>query len=260
LTDADVVRLNQARPQMFVEELLERSIRHDERARELLMSRIAQMTSKVKMTDSMTKLERQSSFSTDLRVRQANVAVNIAIVSYTVEEGSAHGLLEFAKQDQKARYSAVYYAGMLGSLENDKDSVVQELREFALHDPDANVRQWAVEGLRFFNTEEALAVEWQAFTTDPAMNVRDRAGCNVSDCGIFERKMRFRYVPKLIALLDDSKQSSQMHSWAAMALTEITDANVSPTASAWKKWYEENGARKEAEFEAIPWYQVRGDQ
>lgn len=260
LTDADVARLEALDPQKTAEELLERSILHQERARELLMAKLPGLTSKITMTESMGKLEWRSGYSKDLRVRQANVLVNLAIAQYAVEDGAAQNLLEFGRQHPESRSSTVYYAGMLGSMQQDKDSVVGAIKEYALHDPNPEVRKWAVEGLRFFDTEEALAVEWEAFTTDSSAAVRDRAGCNVSDCGIFERRMRYKYVPKLIKLLDDPAQSAQMHTWAAMALSEITDANVAPNRQAWEQWYSEHGAPRETEIAALPWYEVRGDE
>jgi hypothetical protein len=260
LSVADIAMFERTNPQALVENLLERSIRHDDSARELLMSELPKLTSRIKMTDSMTKLEYRSQYSRDLRVRQANVAVNLAIAQYAAQDGAAADLLEYGRQHPEMKASTVYYAGMLGSTESNKDAVVEMIKQFALHDPDAKVRQWAVEGLRFFNTEQALAVEWESFTTDPSNDVRDRAGCNVSDCGIFTRKMRFIYVPKLIELLDDPKQSAQMHSWAAMALTEITDANMANNRRAWEQWYAANAKSKAAEFDSIPWYQVRGDE
>ena len=90
--------------------------------------------------------------------------------------------------------------------------------------------------------------------------MRDRAGCNVSDCGIFTRAQRMRFVPKLIELADDRNLTPQMRNWVFMALREITDASLPGDASAWRTWYEQHGAEKRAEFEALPWYQVRGDQ
>ena len=97
------------------------------------------------------------------------------------------------------------------------------------------------------------------------MNVRDRAGCNIADCGIFTRKQRMRMVPKLIDLaaqLGNSTPgtSAQMRNWCFMALREITDQNLPADADTWSRWYAEHGAEKMAEFERIEWWQVRGDE
>jgi hypothetical protein len=69
-----------------------------------------------------------------------------------------------------------------------------------------------------------------------------------------------RLVPRLIELANDPNLTTQMRNWVFMALREITDVSLPGDASAWRTWYAQHGAEKAAEFEALPWYQVRGDQ
>ena len=134
------------------------------------------------------------------------------------------------------------------------------LLNYALHDQDAAVRQWAVEGMRFLREDEVLDELFTSFTQDPATSVRDRAGCNISDCGIFTRKQRMRMVPKLLDLAMNPRTSGQMRSWTFLALQEITDENLPADALAWSRWYKEHGSEKMAEFERVDWWQVRGDE
>ena len=122
------------------------------------------------------------------------------------------------------------------------------------------MRQWAVEGLRFLGKDEVLDELYVAFTEDSSMNVRNRAGCNISDCGIFTRKQRMRMVPKLIDLAAQQSTSPQMRNWCFMALHEITDENLPADAIAWNRWYADHGSEKMAEFERLEWWQVRGDE
>jgi hypothetical protein len=122
------------------------------------------------------------------------------------------------------------------------------------------VRQWAVEGLRFLGKDEALDELFTSFTEDPVNNVRDRAGCNISVCGIFTRKQRMRTVPKLIDLAMNPRTTGQMRNWTFLALQEITDENLPADAPAWSRWYQEHGSEKKAEFERLEWWQVRGDE
>jgi len=117
-----------------------------------------------------------------------------------------------------------------------------------------------VEGMRYLGKDEALDELFESFTHDPSMNVRDRAGCNVSDCGNFTRAQRMRMVPKLLDLVSDNRTNPQMRAWSFMALHEITDANVPADAQSWKNWYRGHGAEKLAEFQALDWWQVRGDE
>jgi len=99
-----------------------------------------------------------------------------------------------------------------------------------------------------------------SFTHDPSDAVRDRAGCNVSDCGNFMRKQRMRIVPKLIELAADSQATPQMRNWTFMALREITDQPLASDASVWQDWYAQHGTEKMAEFERADWWRVHGDQ
>jgi hypothetical protein len=260
MTDADVSRINALPIQQQAEELLERSINHDERALEMFENNIEAWTSEVRLTDHMKQLDARATYSKDLRVRQAEADLYLAMEGWHRNSEAVDLLIQRAEQDKEYRPSAYYFLGMEGGRGVDSDKAFNVLRDRVLNDTDPVVRQWAAEGLRFFKTDEALEVLYQSFTTDANFNVRDRAGCNVSDCGIFTRAQRMRFVPKLIELAGDSSLNSQMRSWVFMALSEITDASVSSNASAWQKWYEEHGAEKEREFENLPWYQVRGDE
>ncbi|HEU5451279.1 MAG TPA: HEAT repeat domain-containing protein [Terriglobales bacterium] len=245
--------------QRQAEELLERSVRHDERALDQFERQISGWTGTVQLTDSMKKLEWRSRFSRDLRVRQANADLNLAVQGLRRDQETVDQLMKRA-QEPGSRNWAYYYLGMEGGRGVDSERIFAFLSDRALHDDDATARQWAVEGLRFFKTDEALEVLYQSFTTDPSFAVRDRAGCNVSDCGIFTRAQRMRFVPKLIELSADPTLQPQMRSWVFMALGEVTNAPVPANTEAWRSWYQQHGAEKEREFAALPWYQVRGDE
>lgn len=260
MTDEDVTRVAGLPVQQQAEELLARSIGHDERAIEVLQGSAVNWTSEVRLTDKMKQLDARATYSTDLRVRQADADLWLAMEGWHRNQEAVDLLLQRADQDKEYRPTAYYMLGIEGARGVDSEHVFSVLRDRALNDPDPVVRQWAVEGLRFFKTDEALDALFESFTHDASYTVRDRAGCNVSDCGIFTRAQRMRFVPKLIELAEDRNQNSQMRNWVFMALREITDVSLPGDVEAWRKWYEEHGAEKTAEFEALPWYQVRGDQ
>jgi HEAT repeat protein len=175
-------------------------------------------------------------------------------------QAAVDSLLQRAEQDKQYRPTAFYFLGIEGGRGVASAQAFAVLRERALRDPDPVVRQWSVEGLRFFKTDDALDVLYQSFTQDASYAVRDRARCNLSDCGIFTRTQRMRLVPRLIELANDPKLRAQMRKWVFMALREITDVPLPEDANAWRTWYVQHGAEKAAEFEALPWYRVRGDQ
>jgi hypothetical protein len=208
----------------------------------------------------MKQLERRSEFSRDLRVRYANADINLVLEGWQKNEQAADQLIERARTDQQYRAWAAYYLGMLAGRDVDYQRIHDALLSYARNDRDPTVRQWAVEGMRFLGKDEVLDELFISFTEDPSANVRDRAGCNISDCGIFTRKQRMRMVPQLIALALNPRTTPQMRNWTFMALREITDENLPADAVVWSRWYQDHGAEKMAEFERLDWWQVRGDE
>jgi len=260
LTDTDVGRVRALPAQAQAEELLERAIGHDPRALELFDQQIASWNGHLRMSDRMKQLEQRSRFSKDLRVRYANVDLNLALEGWQKNQQAADLLIQKAQADRHYRSTAVYYLGMLAARGVDYDRIHEVLLNYARYDQDAIVRQWAVEGMRFLGKDEVLDELFTSFTEDPAVSVRDRAGCNISDCGIFTRQQRMKIVPKLIDLAMNPRTTGQMKGWTFLALQAITDEPLPADALAWSRWYQEHGSEKMAEFERIDWWQVRGDE
>ncbi len=259
LTNADVQHLQTLPEQAQAEELLARAIQHDPRALDLFEQKIG-LWRNLKRTARMNELEVRSGFSTDLRVRYANADLNLAIDGFPKTDQSAEQLIAMAQTDPEHRPYSVYHMGMLAGRGVGYDRIYPILVDYAKNDPNPQVRQWAVEGMRYLGTDEALNQLFGSFTHDPSSAVRDRAGCNVSDCGNFKRKQRMRMVPRLIELTADPQTTPQMRNWAFLALHEITDETLPADASVWQDWYTKNGAEKMAEFEQSDWWKVRGDQ
>jgi len=260
MTDADAERILSLVPQAQAEELLERAIAHDSRALDLFEQNVGEWVGHIRLTDRMRQLERQSEFSTDLRVRYANADINLTLDGWRKNEEAADMLIERAKNDSNYRAAAVYFLGMLAGRGVAYEKIYPVLLDYAKHDPDAAVRQWAVEGMRYLGKDEALNELFESFTHDASNQVRERAGCNISDCGNFTRLQRMRMVPKFLELLSDANTNAQMRTWCFMALREITDANVPSNPQAWQTWYGQHSAAKLAEFERLDWWRVRGDQ
>ena len=260
LTDSDVQRLEAMPEQAQAEELLERSIGHDSRALDLFEQNIGIWLGDIKLTERMKQLEWRSRFSTDLRVRYANADLNLAMDGWSKTDNSADLLIAKAQSDSRYRPAAVYFMGMMAGRGVGYDRIYPVLLDYARNNPDPNVRQWAIEGMRYLGTDEALDALFDSFTHDPSDSVRNRAGCNISDCGNFMRKQRMRMVPKFIELTEDPQTTPQMRSWSFLALSEITDETLPADASAWRDWYTQHGAEKLAEFQQMDWWKVRGDE
>jgi HEAT repeats len=260
LTDTEVQRLQGMPEQVQAEELLERAIRHDSRALGLFEQNIGIWLGDIKLTERIKQLEWRSRFSTDLRVRYANADLNLAMDGWSKSDNSVDLLIARAESDPGYRQAAVYFMGMMAGRGVGYARVYPVLVEYARRNSDANVRQGAVEGMRYLGTDEALDVLFESFTHDPSDAVRNRAGCNISDCGNFMRRQRMRMVPKFIELAEDPQTTQVMRSWSFMALHEITDESLPADASVWRDWYTRHGAEKMAEFQQMDWWKVRGDE
>jgi HEAT repeat protein len=262
ITDEDVERIQQLPAQKQAEELLERAIQHDLRALDLFEQNIesADWLGKIRLTDRMKELERRSEYSTDLRVRYANADLNLSMDGWQKTDEAAEKLIERARTDTQYRAAAVYFMGMMAGRRVAYDRLYPVLLEYAKHDPNESVRVWAVEGMRYLGTDEALDQLFDSFMNDPSNLVRDRAGCNLSDCGNFKRAQRMRMVPNFISLAQDPNITAQMRNWSFLALHEITDENVPNDVSAWQSWYDQHGSEKLVQFEQADWWQVRGDE
>ena len=260
LSDMDLQRLQTLAKQAQAEELLDRAIQHDPRALDLFERSIGAWQGDIKLTARMKQLELRSRFSTDLRVRYANADLNLAMDGWPKTGNSAELLIARAQADPANRPYSVYYMGMLAGRGVSYKRIYPVLVGYAKHDANPQVRQWAVEGMAYLGTDEALDQLFDSFVHDASEAVRERAGCNVSDCGNFMRKQRMRMLPKLIQLAADPQIAPQLRNWTFLALREITDANLPADASAWQDWYTQHGAEKMAEFEGSEWWRVRGDQ
>ena len=260
MTVADAERVLALPAQEQAEELLERAIGHDQRARDLFEQQVESWVGHIHLSDHMKELERRSEFSNDLRVRYLNADINLTLDGWQKNDQAAEMLIERAQTDLHYRAAAVYFLGMLAGRGVAYERIHPVLLDYAKHDPDASVRQWAVEGMRYLGKREALDELFESFTQDPANNVRELAGCNISDCGNFTRLQRMRMVPKFLDLLANPETSAQMKNWSYMALREITDANVPADPQAWESWYRDHGTEKLAQFERLDWWQIHGDE
>ncbi|HLZ00054.1 MAG TPA: HEAT repeat domain-containing protein [Candidatus Angelobacter sp.] len=261
LTTADTERIFSLPLQDQAEELLERSIRHDARALSLFQLHLSEWKGVVKETSRMTQLLNRAQYSRDLRVRYAYCDMMLAMDGWNRDSDAVNTLVTRAKTtDAKSRAYDLWFLGMLGGRGVANEQVHSLLLHYARTDPDPYVRQWAVEGMRFLGTDRALNDLFDIFVSDPSFNVRDRAGCNVSDCGNFMRKQRMAMFPKFLDLAENPSTNSQMRNWSFLAMQEITDAALPSNAASWRQWYRDHGAEKMAEFQKIPIWQVRGDE
>jgi hypothetical protein len=246
-------------PQQQAEELLARALEHDSAAQQALTKRTPAWVGRLERTNNLEKVEEQARYSNDLRVRRSEADLELTVGGWPKTPNSVDRLISLAKSDPASRPSSLYFLGILAGDGVAPEPAHQFLLDTARKNPDQTARLWATEGMKFVGTDAALDELFAIFTQDASFAVRDRAGCNISDCGIFERKQRLRLVPRLIDLVSDPKANPQMRNWSFLALREITDENLPQDAAAWRRWYDDKASTKTAQFAALDWWQVRGD-
>jgi len=245
--------------QRQAEELMARAVEHDSDAAQAISERATTWVGHIESNSNLQQLENRGRYSSDLRVRRAEADLELTLYGWTKTPNTVDLLMGLAKSDAASRPSALYCLGILAGDGVASERAHQFLLDYARNNSDATARQWATEGLSFVGTDEALDELFQIFTQDPSFAVRDRAGCSISDCGLFERKQRFRFVPSLIDLVSDPHANPQMLNWSFMALREITDENLPADAVAWRSWNKDKGDAKRAQFTTLEWWQVHGD-
>jgi len=259
LTDADLQRILRMSPQHQAERLMEAAIQHDPAAREAILANAARWRGRLSNTPTWQKLEYRATYSKDLRVRAAVLEADLAMWKLEKTPQAVRRLVAQGEADHSTRPQNAYRLGVLANRGVEPELVHRTLLEYT-HDSDPATRQWAVEGMRFLGTDQALDDLFDIFQHDDSMTVRDRAGCNVSECGIFTRVQRMHMVPKLLALSADPTLNPTMRHWVFLALSEITDESLPEDAAAWGNWYAQHGAAKLAQFQRQPSWQVRGNE
>jgi hypothetical protein len=122
--------------------------------------------------------------------------MNLTLDGWHKDEEAARLLMERVRTDVAYRPAALYFLGILARDGIEYEQIHTFLLDYARNDRDANTRQWAVEAPQFLRKDEALDDLFRSFREDPSNKVRDRAGCNLSDCGLFTRVQRMRMVPR----------------------------------------------------------------
>lgn len=259
LSDADSERISSLAAQQQAEELLERSLGHDERALDLLNQQMPSWNGALKSTPRLQQLLQRARYSGDLRVRYAYSDLSLLADGLGKDNATTERLIEDAKNNPSSRAYDLWSLGLLGSRGVAIEQVHAALLEYAHNDPDVQVRQWAVEALGLLGTDEALNELFYFFSSDPSIAVRDRAGCNLSDCGNFTRQQRMTIFPNILKVAEDSSTPPQVRNWAFQAMSEITDVTLPSDATVWRHWYDQHGAEKQAEFARLPEWRVRGE-
>ena len=242
-TTKDMSRLDRMQPQQQAETLLELAVGQTEGANEQISSRVDRWPGKVQWNPQIASLSSAAMNSSDMRVRESGIEVELAAYGLAKNSASFEYLVKTVESgNHQQKIWALWALGLMGNRGVETDRVLEILTAH-LKDADAESRQWAVEGLALTATDDTIPPLLKMMHDDPAAIVRERAACGLAEAGMFTPQQRVSAVPQLLNYTDDATLDAQTHRWAFQALHDITHQQLPNDSAAWRAWYENQGAR-----------------
>jgi hypothetical protein len=237
LSEHEIEVLDKMSPQSQAELLLERSINHYRGANDQIAARVGGWRGQIKLNDRLNNLFVTALNSDDLRVRAAAIEVDIAARDLEKSPASFDRLEPDARNgEQGPRANALWDLGLLGNRGIEPERAF-EILVSSIHDPNVNIRYWAVEGLAYLGTDATIAPLLQVFHDDPSPMIRERAACGLAQSGMLSEKQRRRAVPRLLDFTDDRALDPETQKWVYQALRDITGQSLPHDPAVWRNWY-----------------------
>ena len=225
-------------PQRQAEALLERAVAQDSGAVEQISSRLDGWQGKLQWDSRMANLTTAALNSSDMRVRQSGVEVELAAYGLGKNTASLEYVLRTAESSNHSqKIWALWSLGLMGNRGVQQDRVLEVLTSH-LNDSDADSRRWTAEALGLVGSDQSIEPLLKAMHDDPSPLVRERAACSLAESGMFTPEQRMSAVPQLLKYTDDASLDAQTHAWAFHALSDITRQHLPNDAAAWRSWYE----------------------
>lgn len=233
----NTLQLDRMKPQKQAEALLEQAVSHNDGAVEQISSRVDRWHGNVEWSPQIAKLTTAALNSSDLRVRESGIEVELAAYGLAKNAASLDYLLNTAESpDHAQKIWALWALGLIANRGVETDRVVQVLSAH-LNDADVDSRRWAVEGLALAGSSQSIDLLLKAMHDDPSPSVRERAACGLAESGMFTPEQRFSAVPQLLNYTDDPSLDAQTHAFAFQALSDITRQRLGNDSAAWRSWY-----------------------
>jgi len=237
LSSAEVTRLNHLNAQGQAEFLLESAVSRRSGSTEQIMNRAEKWHGKMHLDPKLNSLLTAAFDVDDLEVRAAAVEVDLAALNLSKTPQTVARLeTTVGSGAQSQRVWALWELGLLGSRGVERGRVTQIL-ENQMQDSDVEVRHWAVEGMAYLGTDEAMELLLKTMHDDSAPSVRERAACGLAESGMFTNEQRRGAVPRLLDYAEDTSLDGQTRSWTFHALRDITGQKLPDDATAWRSWY-----------------------
>ena len=225
--------------QQQTEFLLERSINRYRGANEEILTRAPGWLGAIQATPQLESLFRMAINSDDMRVREAAIEVNVSARGLARSPATIDRLEPAARSGaQGPRANALWDIGLLGNRGIQPDRALEIIRG-SIHDPNENVRYWAVEALAFLGTDGAIEPLLEIMHDDRSAMIRERAACGLAQSGMLNERQRRQAVPRLLEYTEDYSLDSETRNWVFQALRDITGQTLPPDPSTWRLWHQQ---------------------
>jgi HEAT repeat protein len=237
LSEHEIEALDTMEPQSQAELLLERSINHFQGANEQIAARVGAWQGRIKIDGRLNNLFTTALNSDDLRVRAAAIEVDLAGRNVAKNAASVDRLAPAAQSgEQGPRANALWDLALVGNRGVERERVEQLLMA-NVHDPNVNIRYWAVEGLAYLATDAVVDPLLTILRDDPSPMIRERAACGLAQSGMLSAAQRRTAIPKLLDYAEDGGMDAETHKWVFQALRDITGETLPHDGAAWRSWY-----------------------
>lgn len=233
-------QLDRLNPQAQAETLLELAVRNSDGAADQISTRVDRWQGLVKWNSQIATLTTAALNSSDMRVRESGIEVELAAYGLAKNSASLDFLLKAVdSSDHAKKVWALWALGLIGNRGVGTDRVVQALTAH-LNDSDEDSRYWAVEGLALVGATPTIQPLLKTMHDDPSPKVREGAACSLAESGMFTHEQRLSAVPQLLNYTDDPSLDANTHAWAFQALADITRQRLPNDSAAWRSWYASN--------------------
>jgi HEAT repeat protein len=126
---------------------------------------------------------------------------------------------------------------LLGNRGVQPDRALEIIRS-SIHEPNENVRYWAVEAMAFLGTDAVIEPLLGILHDDRSAMIRERAACGLAQSGMLNERQRRQAVPRLLEYTEDYSLDPETRGWVFQALRDITGQTLPPDPSTWRLWYQ----------------------
>lgn len=230
--------LDQLQPQKQAETLLELAVGNSDGAVDQISSRVDGWHGKLVWDSQIASLTTAALNSSDMRVRESAIEVELAAYGLNKDSESLNYLLQTAgSSDHAQKIWALWALGLIANRGVEPDRIVQALTVH-LQDSDVDSRRWSVDGLALTGSDSTIPLLLGALHDDSSPIVREEAACALAQSGMFTPEQRMSAVPHLLDYISDSSLDAQTHAWAFQALGDITGQHLPNDPAVWRNWYE----------------------